>query len=406
MPQFKYRAKKGPEEVIEGVIEAQSEKEAVDKISQLGLLPVRVEQQDKPSVYGRDVAVVSAGRLGIKSREITIVTRQLASLLKSGVPILSSLNIISEQSQSSALRGLLRSVYNNVKEGATFSSSLARYPGLFQTLYIAMVHTGEDSGQLPQALLRVAEYRAKQEELMSRFRMAMAYPVLMAVVGVGTIIFMLTFVMPRLLNIFSGMGQALPLPTRILIAVSGYARQWWAWAVIAAAVLIIRRVFISQAASGSLGAFKLRIPVFGELVLKSELGRFTRTMELLIKSGIPILKAIDIAIPVLSNEVLKRHLGQSYKELEQGGSFGKSLKKAGIFPLFMSNLIIIGEESGRLDDALGEVAATYERDTDEAMRMLASLLEPLMILVMGIIVGFIVIAMLLPLFEINVMAGA
>jgi type II secretory pathway component PulF len=227
----------------------------------------------------------------------------------------------------------------------------------------------------------------------------------MALVGIGTIIFMLTFVMPRLMGIFDSMGQGLPLPTKILISLSNALRQYGFWIVVVLFVfiLLIKRELRTRQGKLFFSILKLRIPVLGNLTLKSELARFSRTLELLIKSGIPILKAIDISIPVLENEVLKNHFRQSYKELEQGGSFGRSLKNSRVFPSFMSNLLIVGEESGKLDESLSELATSYERDTEEAMRIFASLLEPMMILIMGLAVGFIVVAMLLPIFEINVM---
>jgi general secretion pathway protein F len=393
---YKYRAKKGPEDLIEGKIEAESEKEAIEKIIQMGYVPVRIE------AYGAaSQSETSTGR--IKSHQITIFSRQLASLLRSGIPILTSLNIISEQSENPHLKESLRNIYNAVKDGATFSSSLSKFPGVFSPLYIAMIRSGEDSGALPEVLLRISDYRAKQEEMFSRFRMALAYPILMAVVGLATVIFMLTFVMPRLMRIFVNMGQTLPLPTRILISLSQTLRQWWIWLILAVIILLIRRQAKTKAARLFFSLLKLRLPIFGKLFLKLELSRFSRTLELLIKNGIPILKAIGIATPIVQNEIIKNQLNQSYKELEQGGSFGKSLKNSKLFPLFMSNLIIVGEESGKLDEALLEVSSAYERDADEAMRVITSLLEPLMILAMGLIVGFIVVSMLLPIFEINVM---
>jgi general secretion pathway protein F len=293
-----------------------------------------------------------------------------------------------------------------VKDGAPLSSSLAQYPNAFSPLYIAMIRAGEDSGNLPEVLLRIADHRAKQEEMLSRFRMAMAYPILMMLVGLGTIVFMLTYVMPRLMDIFVNLGQRLPLPTRILIATSDFLRQWWFWilVVLGLFILVARREARTKTGKLSLSLLTLYLPLFGRFVLKAELSRFSRTMELLIKSGIPILKAISVAIPVMDNEIIKNHLRKSYQELEGGGSFGRSLKNSKVFPLFMTNLIIVGEESGRLEEALAEVAGAYERDTDEAMRVMASLLEPLMILVMGLIVGFIVVSMLLPIFEINIIA--
>jgi general secretion pathway protein F len=286
-------------------------------------------------------------------------------------------------------------------DARTLEASL--HPRVFSSLYIAMVRTGENTGALPEVLFRIAEYRVKQEEMFSRFRMALAYPALMAIVGFATVIFMLAFVMPRLTRIFVDMGQDLPLATRVLISISRNLQQWWFLIAIVIAAVIFSVKKQARTPSGELffSALKLKMPVLGGFILKAELARFSRTLELLVKSGIPILKAIDIAIPVLQNVVIKEQLSRSYKELEQGGSFGKSLKNSKILPLFMSNLLIVGEESGKLDEVLREIAGSYERDTEDALKIMAALLEPLMILVMGLIVGFIVVAMLLPIFEIS-----
>lgn len=404
---YRYHAKKELQD-IEGHIEAHSEKEAVEKIAQMGYLPVRIEaEKDTSPVRAHARAVMPSGR--IRVREITVFSRQLASLLKSGVPILKALSIISEQSQGARFKAVLGAIYNAIKDGSNLSSVLASYPNIFSALYVAMVRTGEDSGELPEMLVRLADYRLKQEEMLSRLRMAMAYPALMAVVGIATVVFMLAFVMPRLSGIYANMGQDLPLPTRMLLSASGALSHAWLWLALGgfalAASLILRKQLKTEPGKLAFSRLKLAMPLLGGLLLKAELARFSRTLELLIRSGIPILRGIDIAVPVLENEVIKKQLRQSYKALEQGGSFGKSLKGSGVFPLFMSNLIAVGEESGRLDDALCEVAASYERDTDEAIRITATLLEPVMILGMGLIVGFIVVAMLLPVFQINVMMG-
>jgi general secretion pathway protein F len=404
MPVYAYRAKKDPQNIVEGRVEGRSEKEAIEKINALGYIPVHVEECGVSA--SRDTTSFNRSVGKIRPAEVTIISRQLASLLKAGVPILAALNIISEQSENASLKAMVRNVHDAVKEGSTFSGTLMQYPQVFPPIYIAMVRVGEDSGSLPEMLLRISDYRSKQEEMFARFRMALAYPMLMAMVGVGTIIFMLTFVMPRLLNIYNNIDQRLPLPTRILISVSEGLRHWGIWIllVLIAVIFVAAQQLKSAAGRSFLSVFKLHVPVFGKFILKAELSRFCRTLELLIKSGIPILKGLEVGIPILENEVIKGKLRTSYKDLEQGGSFGRSLKSSSLFPLFMTNLLIVGEESGKLDEALSEVASSYERDTDEAIKVMSSLLEPLMILGMGLIVGFIVIAMLLPIFEINVMA--
>ena len=404
MAVYKYRAKKGVKEIIEGDIEAKDEKNAIEKLSQDGYLPISI-LEEKEFVQSSSDALdnLRAGKFKIKSRNVTVFTRQLAGLLRAGMPILRALSIISEQSEDIKLKSILKDVYNGVKEGNSLSSILSRYPNVFSPLYIGMICAGEDSGDLPEVLLRIAAYRVKHEEAVSRLRVALVYPLIMAIVGAGTVIFMLTFVIPRLTKIFLNMGQELPLPTRILISISQGLLNGWYWIVL---VLGVVALFIRQktkTAGGKLwiSRFKLRLPLFGNLILKVELFHFCRTMELLIRNGVPILNAIHIAIPVLSNEIIKKQIEGSREELEQGYSFGMSLKKSEWIPLFMSNLIIVGEESGKLDEALAEVGNDYEKDTDEAVKMTTNLLEPLMILVMGLIIGFIVVAMLLPIFEIN-----
>lgn len=396
MPTFKYLAKDGPIKTKQGVIEAQTKEEAVEKISQLGYLPVRVDE---------DIFVARSRSsllpFKVKSRHITILTRQLASLIKSGVPILQSLSTVSEQSESPHISDMLNNISREIRDGQTLSGALSQYPKIFSSLYISLVRTGENSGNLTEALSRIAEYRQRQEEIISKVRTAMAYPILMAIVGIATIIFMLTFVMPRLTHIFSTMGQNLPFPTRVLINLSAGLRQWWMVVLlIFVFVLFLFRRFLKTRAYNVVG---IHLPLLGHFTRRVEIARFSRTLELLLKSGLQILKSIEIAIPVLNNKLLQDELKRCHTELQQGTSFGRQLKKSKLFPPFMSNLIIVGEESGRLDEVLGEIANTYERETDETLKILTSLLEPLMILLTGLVVGFIVIAMLLPIFQMNLM---
>ncbi len=405
MPLFKYTAKDGTKN-IEGTVEAQSREEAINAVNQMGYLPVRVEAKTKDEFLKSGASrPLFAPR--VKSKDVTIFSRQLASFVKSGVPILRGLSIISEQSENPAFRRMLDDIHSQIKEGVSFSVALKKYPKIFPLLYIAMVHSGESSGNLHEVLIRIANYRQKQESIVTQVRSALAYPALMTLVGGGTILFMLTFVMPRLMRIFARMEQELPAPTQFLLAISSALQNGWAWLLVGliAVVILYKQGSKAKAQQAFMSRLKLQMPLLGTFYHKSELGRFSRTLELLIKSSIPILRAIKIAIPILNNTVIQDQLMKSYKDLEEGSSFGKSLARSKIFPTFMTSLIIIGEESGRLDEALGEIASTYERDTDEAIKIMTSLLEPILILVMGLIVGFIVVAMLLPIFEINMMAG-
>lgn len=410
MPKFSYRAKKGPTEIVQGLIDAADRDQAVEKISAMGLLPVSVdaaEAQTQPGHFAKNEVSVTLPGFGgrVRGRDVTIFSRQLASLIKSGVPILRALSIISEQSDSPGLRQVLVKVGSDVKEGKSFSSSLESWPKAFSSFYIAMIRAGEDSGKLQDSLMRIAVYRQKQEEMMSRVRAAMAYPILMALVGVATVVFMFTFVLPKLSAIFTQMGQELPWATKVVMGLSLFLRQKGLYAAVGVLAL---GVVLTKAGSAKLrgrffSAVSLRVPVFNKFLLYNELARFCRTMEILIRSGIPILRAISISVPILGNEVIKTELARSAVDLEQGASFGKSLRKSKVFPPFLVSLIAVGEESGKLDEALGEIADTYEHECDEAIKVMTSLLEPLMILGMGLVVGFIVVAMLLPIFSMNTM---
>mgnify|MGYP001599456808 CR=1 FL=1 len=425
MPEYHYRAKKGPTEVVEGNMEAGSVDEAVEKLDQMGLLAIHLDEAkqslQRPADSGQRVKDKAAkapaverkresslpekktffGR--VKSTEITLFGRQLSSLVKSGVPILRALWIIQEQTQNPLFKKFLVRAQEEINNGRSLSAVLAGYPKFFSPLYVAMVHMGEDSGNLQEAMLRISDYRQRQEEILSRVRTAMAYPILMGLTGMGTIIFMLTFVIPKLTTLFSSLGTSLPLPTKILMRISGVFQTPELW--VGAAVLAILLVTLVRWRASQMrwlwSVASLRIPVIKGFVMKSELARFSRTFELLIKSGLPILRAIEVAVPVLGNRVYRHQLEKAKEDLTGGGSLGKSLRECGVFPLFMTNLISVSEESGKLDEAMQEMASFYERETDEQIKIMTSLMEPLMILVMGVIVGFIVMAMLLPMFELN-----
>lgn len=414
MPTFKYLAKEQTGQTVQGMIEAQTTDEAIDKINHLGYLPVRIEEAKageasipQPEVVSqpRGIPLPRVSFKKVKSAEITAFGRQLATLIRSGVPILRAISVIGDASENPSFKELMDCIHNEIKNGGALSSSLGQYPKYFSPLYLALVQAGEFSGTLDQSLLKITEYRQTQEEIFSRVRTAMAYPILMAVTGVGTIIFMLAFVMPRLMGVFSSMGGKLPLPTRILIALSTGIQHYW-WLGLAAGFALAFLFWMgtrNQAQRLALSHFQLKMPLFGPLALKTEIARFARTLELLLRSGTSILQAIEVTVPVLTNEVLKKELTQALKDIREGGTLGTSLRQSKYFPLFMSNLVMVGEESGKLDDALAEVASFYEREINEAVRIVTSLMEPLMILVMGLIVGFIVVAMLLPMFELNMM---
>ena len=297
MPEFIYKAKRGPTEVVDGRVEAGSLDDAVDKLDRMGLLPIHLDEvtaetkktrKAAPDVKAPRVPKTPGIRLfsGVRSTEITMFGRQLASLIKSGVPILRALWIIGEQTQNPRFRQFLDTAQKDINNGKTLSHVLADHPKLFPVIYVAMVRTGEDSGNLQEAMMRISDYRQRQEEILSRIRTAMAYPALMALTGIGTIVFMLTYVIPKLTNLFSSLGSHLPLPTRILMKISSLFQSPWFWSAAAALIAVTVLVFKLRSEQMKLlwSSFSLRLPVIKSFVIKTELARFSRTFELLIKS--------------------------------------------------------------------------------------------------------------------------
>ncbi|MFH1360031.1 MAG: type II secretion system F family protein [Candidatus Omnitrophota bacterium] len=401
MPTYRYKAKKGATETVAGTLEARHQEEAIDIVHRLGLIPISVEECSKTSArksFGRPQRV--------RPREIYLFSRQLANLLKAGIPLLRALSLLANQTHNVYFQGVIQSVVSRVKDGENFSQCLAIYPNIFSGLYIAMIRAGEEGGNLREMLLRISEYLQKQEEISGKVRAAIAYPAFMAIVGCATVIFILTFVMPRLTNIFASMQQQLPLATQILINLSNLIRRGWP---VISVVLIVGLVSVSRWAKSKSGRvllsrLKLRLPLLGDIISKSEIVRFSRTLELLIKSGVPLVRALTISIPTLNNGFIQEGLLPCREDLEKGLSLGESLRKTDLFPVLVCDMIKIGEESGSLEESLGDVADSYEQEANEKIRTVTALLEPVMILIVGSVVGFMVIAMLLPIFQMDILA--
>jgi len=402
MTTFVYKAKKNTAETVTGKIQALNQDEAIDIIHQLGLHPVAVEPQTK-----EDPLVLKHKTKKVSTKALFIFSRQLANLLKSGVTLLRALLIIEEQISNRFFRKVIYQIALGVKNGNSLSECLTEYPAIFSTLYIALVHAGEESGNLQEMLLKVSDYQRKQEDIRSKVKMALAYPCLMTFVGIATIYFILTFVLPKMMGLFENIGESLPIPTLVLIQISQILRNGWLGTVFGILLFIFfgKQFIKSQKGRFVSSRFLLNLPLFGDLIRKTELGRFCRTLLLLLKSGVPILRALDIAIPVLNNVLLKKHMMLCKKDLAVGGTLGESIKLSQEIPTMMGHLIAVGEESGNLNEVLGEIADNYEQETDEKIKIMSTLLEPVMILVIGGIVGFIVFAMLLPIFQIDVLAG-
>ena len=410
MPKFSYEAKKGPKEIVNGTIEADHQEAAIDKLNQMGYMPISVipakkdspEKNSQAQNTGKEASqTAQPGK--VRSKDLTIFIEQLASLIKSKVPILEAIGVLYEQIENASLRKIILHIQSEIREGKTLSQSLNRYPKVFPILYVNMIESGEAGGVLEKTLMRLADFRNKDEETRAKIASALAYPIFIIIVGIMTIIALFIFVIPRMTLLFGEMGQTMPLPTRILLAISNIFRHYWYWVLgaIAAIMLVIKRNGRRQSEKIIFDRFKLKLPLIGDFLKKSLIVGFSRTFALLLANGIPILQAIKITTPTLDNEVFKVELQTVHKNIIDGMSLEQSMKKSKWFPRFMTNMLAVGERGGNLEEALLDVARFYEREVDKTTKIITSLLEPAIILVTGLIVGFIVFAMLLPIFQLN-----
>lgn len=398
MPRYTYQAKVKPNKTVSGFIEAESEQDAVNKLSRMEYFPLSVKYQTlslekKGGIYLRK----------IPKKDIVGFSRQLSTLIESGVNILDAFNIISGRGINKNLAVILNDISGRIKEGASLSDGLAVFPGLFSNMYCAMVRSGEASGNLKETLKRLADYLEEEEEFRSSLRSAMVYPFFIFAVSALTVIALLVFVIPRLAAMFQDMGQALPLPTRMLIAVSDSLRSYW-WLVVSAIfalIFFLRRMYKSPKGRLSWDAVRLRMAFFGPLGLKEESSRLMRTLSLLLSSGIAITAALDISASVLDNRALKLEVLKIKSQINSGSSLYQAFRQSKLFPELVISVISVGEEAGSLDKSLMRIALDYERQVSRALKDFIRLLEPVIILVMGLAVGFIVISMLLPIFQIN-----
>lgn len=400
MPIFIYKAKKDNAENVSGELTARDADEAVELISQQGLLPVFVEEKGN----SRLLAQKTGGR--VPRRDIYLFTRQLVSLLKSGIPLLQALEVLSRQTRSVFLGQVLTQMTADIRNGRSFSSCLAERSGIFPALYASMAKAGEESGKLSVLLARMAAYYKQQEDISGKVRVAVTYPLFMLFVGGATVIFVLTFVMPKIAVLFEGLGSVLPLPTKIILGLSQHLRQGWPFllAVFFVLILGLRMAMRSSSVRRRVHQFILSVPFVNEFMIKLELEKFSRTLSLLLESGISILRAFEIAIPTLSNESLQKDLWLCQHKVAGGMSFGEVLAEVSWMPTIVGQLVAVGETSGQLSQSLNDIADMYEQDIAEVLKSVTTLLEPVLILLVGGIVGFIVFAMLLPVFQMDLFA--
>lgn len=401
MPVYEYRGLSAEGKKIRGIIDAASPRIARTKLRAMQIFPVDLREELQRLHIAEDPLTKLFQR--VRPQDVSIITRQLSTLLEAGTPLVSTLDAIIEQTDNHALKKIIAQVREEIKEGRSFADALEKHRKIFSDLYVNMIRAGEESGALEGVLLRLADFTENQIRLKNRIRAALAYPLFMTIIGAGVMIFLLTFVIPTVTQVFQEMGQTLPLPTRILMAVSNLFSGYW-WAILLGFILVmvgIRKYLQSPKGALRWDGVKLQLPLFGGIILRGAVARFARTLATLLQGGLPILNSLEIVKTVVNNQLLAQAIEETKVEVREGGDIASPLKRSGFFPAIVTHMIATGEASGNLEEMLVKVADAYEAEVETKVTALTSILEPVIILAMGLVVGFIVISILLPIFEMN-----
>lgn len=396
---FEYKAKAGPDQTVDGEVTAESQSAAVARVEALGYIPVWVREKKR----GQQGHVVYSS-IKVKTHDVHVFTRQLSSLLRTGVPILRALRTIHNQTTDRRMGQVVADLEETIRNGGMLSDALAHHPRVFNVLYINMIRAGEAGGVVDEILKRLSIAQDEEAELRGKIQIAVAYPLLVLGVGAISIFVMLTFFMPRIAGIFAHATQALPWPTRFLLEISRIWNESWYWLVIPAVAIILGIIQMTRVSWGrmAIDRFLLKIPLVGTLLRQADLARLARTLALLLEMGVPIHRALELSAGTLLNTVLRQEvLHVSQQTILQGTTLAEGFNAMRHLPRFISHMIAVGEESGRLEDALGEIGRFYTDELNRGIRLCTTLLEPVLILLVGAVVGFIIFATLLPIFEIG-----
>ena len=403
MPAFAYKAidKKGNE--MSGVVDAENETLAIAEVKNLGYFPLKIFESTKRSERRakkkkRGISEFYIG--GVKNKELVVFTRQLSTLIDAGLPLLRSMNILHAQLKPSKLRDTIEEMTEDIQAGTTFSEALAKHPKIFDRLYVNMVRAGEIGGMLEVVLNRLADYAEKRQALKRRVRGAMIYPIAVMIIAAGVVGFLMVRVVPVFAEIYADFGGTLPGPTQLLVNASNFmVTSWWLILVYISGTLIFFKIlFKIPAVQRIRDRVVLKVPLISGLVVKVAVARFSRTLGTLIASGVPILQALKIVKETIGNVVIQRAIDQVHDSIREGETIAAPLEESGVFPPMVVNMIDVGEETGSLDAMLMKVADTYDAEVEAAVNALLTMMEPVIIVFLGFVVGYIVVALYLPIF--------
>ncbi len=403
MAVYEYRGLDPAGRDLKGIIDADSPRLARAKLRRSGIFPTEIlidRHMKKSGVEGVSIGAL-VSRISIQ--EISIMTRQMATLVGAGLPIVEALTALIDQTENVRLKKVITQVRESVNEGSSLADAMRRFPKVFSELYANMINAGESSGALDIVLKRLADFMENQVMLRNKVLAALTYPIILVLVGIAILSFLLVFVVPKVVRIFDDLQQALPIPTVILIAVTDFLGDYW-WAilvVVGGSILALRQYAATEKGHQNYNRMILRIPIVGKLLRIIVTTRFARTLAILLNSGIPLLQSMDIAKAVVNNVVIADAIESAKEGIREGESIAEPLRRSKILPPMVTHMIAVGEKTGELEQMLFKVSEAYDSEVETTMSRMTSLLGPIVILVLGGVVLFIVLAILLPMFEMN-----
>ena len=410
MPVYHYKGYRNDGGAATGIIDAESPKVARVKLRKVGVFPTDMVEQGSATVGsptgspGRPSAGIGRSP-ALSTTDVAMMTRQLATLLVAGLPLVEALGVMVDQAEKKSVKSLMADIREEIRGGTSYSAVLGRYPREFSQIYVHMVRAGEASGALDQILFRLAEFLEKQLALKHKVTNAVLYPALMLIVGTSVLFFLMTFVVPKITAVFTSMKQALPWPTVVLMSLSHFLADYWAVLIggVALSVWAVRRAMKTEAGQTTADRWLLKVPLIGQVARMVAISRLTSTLATMLASGVQLLDAMDVAKRVMNNRVLEHAVEGARQNIREGETIAEPLKRSGEFPALVTHMIAVGERSGEMEEMLRRIGQIYDGEVDRVITRFTSLLEPIMILVMGVLVFFIVVAILLPIFEMGQM---
>lgn len=409
MPLYEYKGVGDSGKATKGTIEADSPKTARLRLKQKGIYTTDISER-KGDLAGANEKlgkkVVRFGSGKVKGKNLTLMVRQMATLIRARIPLDEALGALVEQTEDNKLKSIMSQIRESVNEGKSLADSMKMFPQAFSPLFVSMIRVGEASGNLDLVLVRLADFTEAQQELRNKVVGAMAYPLFISIAGVGITVFLFAFAVPKITEVFEGSKMPLPMLTQVMIAISGIVSNYWLLMLLFAVGTFFALQFWLSTAKGKdwWDRISLKIPLFGKLKRMIAVSRFARTMSTMIGSGVQLLDAIDIVKDIVDNSVLRRAIVKSRESISEGQTIAGPLKASGEFPPILTHMIAVGEKTGELEEMLNVVSDAYDSQVETSINSMTRLLEPLMILIMGGIIGLVALSIFLPMLQLNNLA--